>query len=236
MSLKAAKKETFQTKEVRYMKAPAPSQTSAAQIASAARKALIAANAAYYSWSPPQQERFRATMDDAAANRVEAVLLKDLLGIECTAEKAGEIWQDQPTEHINTLNWAKLLTTGIGEDKIFLNEWMEWAGTGEEEGEQKDEQKDEQKKRTISLLDFNTLYDYDYAHYLFQEQENQKEYKRQKKAYEGLGYYALRFSLWARLLIDERFYYATLYSLPDYLKDETESRGDDIIQNLIPHD
>ena len=34
--------------------------------------------------------------------------------------------------------------------------------------------------KNTSLLDFNTLYDFDYADYLFQEQTNKKEFKDYK--------------------------------------------------------
>jgi len=177
----------------------------------AARKALIAADPNYYSWPEQQQEQFRATMDDAAQSRVEAVLLKDLLGIQCTAENASKIWGDLPLSKLDNLNWAKLLTSGIGDDTIFLNESM---------GENR------------SLLDFNSLYDYDYDDYLFQEQANKKEFKD----YKGRDYYALRFSRWARLIINDQFYYATFYSLAGYLIDEIEDKSHDCIQKLIPHE
>ncbi|MFV2056456.1 MAG: hypothetical protein ACC707_08300, partial [Thiohalomonadales bacterium] len=181
------------------------------KVKAASRKALISANPNYYSWPEPQQERFRATMDDAAQNRVEAVLLKDLLAIKCTAENAGEIWSDLPLSKLDNLNWAKLLTSGIGDDFLFLNEGM---------------------AENKSLLDFNSLYHYDYDDHLFQEQANKKE----TKDYKGRDYHALRFSRWARLIINDHFYYATLYSLAGYLTDEIEDRCHDCINKLIPHE
>jgi len=181
------------------------------KIKSAARKALIAADHNYYSWPAQQQEQFRATMDDAAQSRVEAVLLKDLLNIQCTAENADEIWRDLPLSKLDNINWAKLLTSGIGDDYIFLNESM---------------------AKDKSLLDFDSLYDYDYNDYLFQEQANKKEFKD----YKSRDYYALRFSRWARLIIKDQFYYATLYSLAGYLTDEIEDKSHDCINKLIPHE
>ena len=181
------------------------------KIKTAARKALMAADPGYYSWPEKQQEQFRATMDDVAQSRVEAVLLKDLLGIQCMAENAGEKWSDLPLSKLDNLNWAKLLTSGIGDDNIFLNESM---------------------ADNKSLLNFNSLYDYDYEDYLFQEQANKKEFKD----YKGRDYYALRFSSWARLIINDQFYYATLYSLAGYLTDEIENKCHDCIQKLIPHE
>jgi hypothetical protein len=183
----------------------------AQKIKNAANKALIAADPHYHSWSAQQQERFRATMDEPAQNRVEAVLLKEILDIRCTAENAGEIWRDLPISQLNNLNWAKLLTTGIGDDRVYLNESM---------------------AENTSLLDFETLYDYDYDNHLFQEEAN----KKQIKEYESRDYYALRFSRWARLIINDRFYYATLYSMAGYLTEQLEDKGSDIIQTLIPHE
>lgn len=180
-------------------------------IKAAARKALIAASPDYHAWPQTQQEQFRATMDDAVNNRVDAVLLNKLLGIKCNSENADEIWRDVLPSELNHLNWAKLLTTGIGDDMIFLNESMA-------EG--------------ISLLDFNTLYDYDYDDHLFQERVNKEEFP----SYQARDYYALRFSRWARLIIDKRFYYANLYSLAGYLTGQLEDKSPDIMQTLIPHE
>ncbi|WP_409522713.1 hypothetical protein [Nitrincola sp. MINF-07-Sa-05] len=181
------------------------------KIKAAANKALIAAHPQYHAWSSQRQETFRATMDQTAENRIDAVLLNDLLGIQCTAENAEDIWDDLPLSELNKLNWAKLLTTGIGDDLIMLNESM---------------------AESTSLLDFETLYDYDYDDHLFQERAN----KEQSPDYHPCDYYALRFSRWARLIIGDQFYYATLYSLAGYLTDELEEKGSDFIQTLIPHE
>jgi hypothetical protein len=179
-------------------------------IKAAARKALMAADQNYYSWPAEHQERFRATMDAAATSRVDSVLLKDLLGIQRMAENAREIWRDLPLSKLNNLNWAKLLTTGIGQDYIFINESL---------------------PDNKSLLDFATLFEYDHDDHLFQEQTNKKEFK----GYECRDYYALRFARWVRLIIDEQFHYATLYSLAGYLIDKAEEKSNDTIQTLIPH-
>src|SRR5690606_6228029 len=41
---------------------------------------------------------------------------------------------------------------------------------------------------------------------------------------------------WARLIVNDQFYYATLYSLASYLIEKIEDKGDDLIQTLIPHE
>lgn len=114
----------------------------------------MAADPHYHSWPVEQQERFRTTMSEAVHNKVDAVLLKEILDIQCTAENARAIWCDLPLSKLDNLNWAKLLTAGIGDGMIWLNESMA-------DGK--------------SLLDFETLYDYDYDDHLFQEQANKSE-------------------------------------------------------------
>ena len=176
----------------------------------AARKALMAADPHYHAWSADQQERFRATMDAAARSRANAVLLQDVLGIDCRADDAARIMDDLSIAQLCQLNEAKLLTTGIGEDFVFLNESM---------------------ATNTSLLDFPTLHDHDYAGHLYQEQANRKEFAD----YPGREYFALRFSQWVRLLVNGRLHYGTLYSLAGYLMDVVEDKGMQRIDTLIPH-
>ncbi len=89
-------------------------------IEAAARRALIAADPAYHSWSHEQQEIFRATMDGDARYRVRRSLLASLRGIERNSEKeVDEAWEVVSNADLYLLNWAKLLTIGIGEDYIY---------------------------------------------------------------------------------------------------------------------
>lgn len=180
------------------------------KIKSVAAKALIAAHPLYHTWSREEQVHFRAKLDQAAQNRVDAILLKEIHNIQCTAENAGKIWRDLPLSKLDNLNWAKLLTTGVGDDMLMLNESM---------------------AENTSLLDFATLYDYDFDDHLFQESVNKKELKD----YQARDYYPLRFSRWARLIIEDQFYYATLLSLAGHLTDHIKENGDNIIETLIPH-
>jgi hypothetical protein len=111
------------------------------QIELAARKALMVADSHYYGWSAQKQERFRATMSEKKQKKVRCVLLDHLLGMKCSSKELADVWNDIPFSKLNIINWASLLTQGIGEDFIYLNECMA-------EGK--------------SLLDFPTLYDYDH--------------------------------------------------------------------------
>ena len=180
------------------------------KIAAAAKKALIAADSQYFSWPPEQQEHFRLTMNTVASARVRRVLLNDLLGIQCSVKTVDSAWQDVNLSQLNTLNWASLLTQGLGDEMIYLNEHMA-------EGE--------------SLLDFPTLHDYDYDHYVFQEKVRHEE----SSDYAGTDYYPWAFPSWVRLLVDSQFYYATFLSLATHVCDEIETVGNDLIANLIPH-
>ena len=181
------------------------------KILAAARRALIIADTNYYAWEPDKQEHFRVTMHEEAQRKIQCVLLSDLLDIKCLPEEVDEVWNDVSLSKLNQLNWAKLLTTGIGEDYIYLNESMA-------EGK--------------SLLDFATLYDYDYADYLFQEDARKRDFTD----YKGIGYYAYQHPSWVRLLIDKQFYYAHFFSLATHVLDEIESAGNETINQLIPHE
>lgn len=181
------------------------------QVQAAARKALMAAHSHYHAWPPERQERFRATMNDAARDRVAAVLLSELLGIFCIAENAGEVWRDLPITQLKYINWAKLLTTGIGEDMIWLNESM---------------------TDSVSLLDFDTLHDYDLDRHRYQERSSSQNIK----GYQKRDYYALRFPRLVRLLMDKKLFYATLTSLATYITDQLQQLGDELIRHLIPHE
>lgn len=180
------------------------------KIAAAAQRALIAADSQYFAWSSERQEHFRATMKEEARTRARRVLLDSLLDIRCSLDQVDEAWRDAPPKHTDLLNWASLLINGIGEDFIYLNEFMS-------EGK--------------SLLDFSTLYEYDYDDYIFQDKARRESLPN----YKGVDYYAWRHPSWARLLIDGQFYYSTLLSLATYLIDEIEPVGNELIEQLIPH-
>ncbi|MEE9339682.1 MAG: hypothetical protein V3U87_16530 [Methylococcaceae bacterium] len=184
--------------------------TSKTEVTAAARKALILADPLYYSWPEKKQEKFRVTMDEKTRQKVEMFLLDSLLDIQCSPEELSDVWSNISLEKLNIINWALLLTRGIGEDTIYLNEYL---------------------ADDKSLLDFTTLYDYDYADFLFQEETKKKEFKNYKET----NYFAFRWPPWIRLLIEEEFYYATFTSVATYLYDDIEEAGREYIEKLIPH-
>lgn len=181
------------------------------KIKAAARKAMMAADNLYYAWEAEHQEKYRVSMPDEAGLRIQQVLLESILGIKCKLEEVDDVWDELPLDKVNSLNWAKLLTSGVGDDFIFLNELM---------------------AENASVLDFPTLYDYNYDDHLFQEKANKKE----NPDYKGMDYYALRHPFWFRLIIQELFYYATGTSLASYISDELEEFSRDFINQLIPHE
>lgn len=181
------------------------------RIQSAARRALIAAAPDYFSWPVEKQEQFRCLMSEDASRRAEQILLDQVLGIKCDLDSVEEVIDDLPIAQKNLLNWALLLIKGIGEDYIYLNEHLA-------EGD--------------SLLNYETLFDFDHASHLFQMEANKKEFPD----YEVHDYFALKFDLWIRLFIEDDFFYGSILSAADWICSEIEKVGDDLIDTLIPHE
>ena len=77
-------------------------------------------------------------------------MLKALFGIQAKTDEALSEISDQfgDEEHL-VFNRALLPAAGVGEDFFFLNEYLDEGKT---------------------LLDFDTLYEYDYDDHCFQEQ------------------------------------------------------------------
>ncbi|MEZ4860165.1 MAG: hypothetical protein R3C14_02605 [Caldilineaceae bacterium] len=92
------------------------------------------------------------------------------------------------------LRWNRTLLPimGIGQDSFYLNEHL---------------------AENVTLLDFPKLYDYAYDDYVFQETARKEQNPAcATKPYQGELHFC-----WARLLIDDAFYYATLSSAASYL-------------------
>ncbi|MDY6840809.1 MAG: hypothetical protein SV429_04770 [Pseudomonadota bacterium] len=178
-------------------------------IRAAANRALMAGSSKYFSWSTEKQERFRAAPGRECRCRMEQVLLKQVLGIKCSATQAPEVWGELSLDQLNRINPADLLTRGIGQDFVYLNESM---GEGE------------------SLLDFDTLYDYDYDNFLFQEEWRHRELKD----YVSPGYFPLDQPRWLRLVMNEELVYGNLFSVASYVISRVAESGDRRLDELIP--
>lgn len=174
-----------------------------------ANRALMAGSTDYFSWTADEQELFRATAREEASCRMQQVLLKQVLGIECSAADASDTWRELTSHQLNEINPAALLIEGIGDDFLFLNESL---------------------KEGVSLLDFNTLYDYDFDDFLFQEKWRNKDLKN----YVSPGYFPLHHPRWIRLVMSDAFVYGNLYSTASYVMTQVTEAGDDRLDELIP--
>ena len=174
------------------------------------RRALIRVKPEYFSWPVEAQERYRLDMPEEDDFRLRQTLLKSLFQIQInTQEQLDDAFDSFTDAQYQQFNSTLLPIQGIGEDSFFLNEHL-----GDD-----------------SLLDFPTLYDYDYADHCFQQQARQEE----DPSYVTQPYRGNLFHCWARLFIDGSFSYATLSSVASYLYSEIEECGFDTMQELIPH-
>lgn len=168
-------------------------------------------NPNYFTLSLPEQERYRVSMPKKDAFRIRQTLLKALFGIHVKIEKEMEAAEDAfgDEEHL-ALNTALLPAAGFGEDFFFLNESL-----GKDQ----------------TLLDFKTLYDYDYADHCFQQQARKEEMSQ----YVIRPYRGSLFHVWARLLIDGKFHYASLSMAAGHVYGDIEEFGYKKLAVLIPH-
>ncbi len=168
-------------------------------------------NPDYFAWSLEAQERYRLSMPDQDAFRLRQELVKALFGLHAKTDEDLSAIRDQfgDEEHL-VFNRALLPAAGVGEDSFFLNEYL---------GEGK------------TLLDFETLYEYDYDDHCFQEQARKDETPDYvMKPYRGALYHR-----WARLFIDGVFHYASLCMAAGYVYSHLDEFGQEKMSTLIPH-
>lgn len=181
------------------------------EIDPALRRAFMRVKPDYFTWSVEAQERYRVSMPDKDGFRIRQELLKALFGIRAkTDEDLEAVSAKFGDEGHLVFNRALLPAAGVGEDYFFLNEFMD-------DGQ--------------SILDFETLYDYDHDDYRFQErawQEQTPEYV--PKPYRGSLYHR-----WARLFIDGEFHYASLSMAAGHIYSDIDDFGQEKLATLIPH-
>ncbi len=177
----------------------------------ALRQALMRVNPEYFAWSLEAQERYRVSMSDQDAFRLRQELVKTLFGLHAkTDEDLSEISDQFGDEEHLVFNRVLLPAAGVGEDFFFLNEYLDEGKT---------------------LLDFDTLYEYDYDDHCFQEQARKEQTPEYVvKPYRGALYYA-----WARLFIDGVFHYASLCMAAGYVYSRIKEFGQEKVSTLIPH-
>ena len=188
-----------------------PSPTTLAVLDPALRQALMRVNPEYFAWPREAQERYHVSMPEQDAFRLRQELLKALFGFHAhTEEDLREISNQFGDQEHLVFNRTLLPAAGVGEDAFFLNEYL---------GEGK------------TLLDFDTLYEYDYDDHCFQEQARKEQISEYVvKPYRGALYYT-----WARLFIDGVFHYASLCMAAGYVYSRLEEFGQEKVSTLIPY-
>ena len=176
------------------------------------RRAIIKIVPEYLFWDKHRQEQYRVDTPEEDEFKIRQFLLKELFDINASTEdEVEEARREMSEAQCLKFNAILLPIKGIGEDFFFLNELF-----GNQE----------------NLLRFETLYDYDFDDYNFQEDARGKEQKKyEKRPYRGSLYLT-----WARLMIDDAFSYGVLSMVAGYLYCELDEHGDDYMGKLIPHE
>jgi hypothetical protein len=167
----------------------------------------------FFAWPVERREQYAAAMPDEDRACLDEALLAELFGRHyATRADATAAADDLPLEERNIWNETWLPLCGIGEDCIFLNESFA-------EGK--------------SLLDFETLMDFDEADHRFQEHARQEDALRLGEQHSPRPYRGSLYLSWARLFVDGRFTYATLSMAAGY--SYATSAAEELIEQRIPH-
>jgi hypothetical protein len=176
----------------------------------ALRQAVIRVKPDYFALSETERENYRLKLNTENEFRIRQTILKELfsISVDTTEELDSVLDTFDDSQHL-LLNSTLLPLQGIGEDNVFLNEYL---------------------PTDVTLLDFNTVGDYARDDHRFQEQARKQEDPEYKiRTYRGDIY-----RCWARLTIDGTFHYADISSLAGYLTDILDEAGFDRIEELIP--
>lgn len=175
------------------------------------RRALMKVRPEYFSWPREQQERYGVAIPVDDQKRLDAVLMQELLGyVNVPAERVERRTDWLSCEELNLWNETVLPLTGIGEDHFFLNEHFR-------EGD--------------SILNYQTLREYDESEYRWQVEYRQRE----SADYTAKPYLGCLYLGWARLFVDGKFTYATLSMAAGYLYSLIDEYGEDMLEQRIPH-
>lgn len=175
------------------------------------KKAIIKFVPDYFTWDIKRQEQYRVETPEEDAFNIMRFLLKEMFDISVSNEdEVEDAWHAMSEAQCSKLNATLLPIKGIGEDFFYLNEAF-------------------CSKKNI--LSFNTLYEYDFDDYNFQE-DSRKKYQ---KDYKGKPYTGSLYLIWARLIIDGSFSYGILSMVAGYLYCQLDEYGNNYIEKLIPH-
>ena len=170
----------------------------------------MVARPAFFAWSAKDQLRYRVAMPDEDREAIVAALLREHGERRPAALAKLESHGRVPLELQNRINeWLQPLK-GIGEDAFALNEHFA-------EGS--------------SILDFETLFDYDRDDHAFQQDAKQRDIK----GYQPEPYTGALYGTWARVLVDGRLCYVTLTMASWQLCGAMEDAASAEIEVRIPH-
>ena len=165
----------------------------------------------YFSWDDQTQDKCRMFMPKDLKFKFHQFILKEAFGIAVADDEAfDDAWYDMSAHETTKFNAIILPLYGIGEDQFFLNECFDIGK---------------------SLLDFETLYEYDFHDFQFQEED-----RKTREGYCARIYRGSVHASWARMNIDDEFYYATLSMVSRYLWMELGDFEHNYIRELIPYD
>jgi hypothetical protein len=184
---------------------------------SIARKALIYANPLYLSLRPSEQAHYRIHRTDEDSEKITARIEKEVSEyMRAHSDQLPVIpYQESIDEAHKEIalflyNWVALLaSSGIG-SPICINE-------------------DNADPNDLLNKDF-TLTDYDEG-YVQQQIELIEDEALTKEDFNFMSW-----ATWIRIIIDQKFYYGTIFSVADYVHMEIENFAFDFIGELIPYD
>jgi hypothetical protein len=174
------------------------------------RRAVIAAQPAFFAWTADEQLRYRVSLPHADREAIVAALLREHGERRPAALAKLESNRRVPLALQNRINeWLQPLV-GIGADAFSLNEHFA-------EGK--------------SILDFETLHDYDRDDHAFQQEARQRDIP----GYQPEPYTGALHAIWARMLVEGRLCYVTLTMASWHLQGVMEDAADAEIQSRLPH-
>jgi hypothetical protein len=170
----------------------------------------MAARPEFFVWSADEQLDYRASLLDGDREAIVAALLREHGERRPAALAKLESHGRVPLRLQNRINeWLQPLK-GIGEDAFWLNEHL--AGGR-------------------SILDFETLLDYDRDDHAFQEEARRRDFA----SYQPQPYTGALHGTWARVLMDGQLCYVTLTMASWQLHGAMEDAAPAEIQLRVPH-
>ena len=164
----------------------------------------------FFAWSAEEQLRYRVKLPDEDREAIVAALLREHGERRPAALAKLESHGRVPLDLQNRINeWLQPLK-GIGEDAFALNEHL---------------------AEDSSILDFETLLDYDRDDHAFQQDAKQRDLK----AYQPEPYIGALHGTWARVLVDGRLCYLTLTMASWHLYGAMEDAASAEIEARLPH-